>query len=96
MPEETHHPKPFNPALNNALARLILELLDRANGYAVPETTLKESLRNMVRPPAEEEDFRDALLILNQREMIGFLNDDLTGERTFFLKEKGKAYRRSV
>jgi hypothetical protein len=82
--------------MNNTLAKLILEALLRAEGYSVPESTLVDGLKNMVRPPADAEDFRDSFIILLQRDLVGFENDKVTDERKFRLKEQGRNYLRDL
>jgi hypothetical protein len=79
----------------NALVKLILKHLDIAAPHMLPEETLFVNLRDMVRPVATEEQFRDAVYLLLQKEFIGFVRDELTDEKKFFIKEAGQAaYRR--
>jgi len=78
--------------MNNALAKLIMEALKRADGYTLPESTLVTTLKSMVVPTAEDEDFSASFRLLIQRDMVGFKKDDITDERHFFLKSKGEAW----
>jgi hypothetical protein len=78
--------------MKNALGKLILESLKRADGHTLPETTLVTTLTPMVAPPAERNDFTDSFTLLLQRDLIGFKNDEVSEERHFFLKDKGEAY----
>jgi hypothetical protein len=78
--------------MQNPLAKLILESLKKAEGYLLPESTMKTQMRNMVVPPADDEDFANAFILLLERDYIGFNRDGVNDERKFFLKSKGEAY----
>jgi hypothetical protein len=75
----------------NKLARLILEHLDAAAPYMVPEPGLFSDLRQLVRPVAEEQDWTDAIYLLLQKEFIGFQRDEISDEKKFFIKEAGQS-----
>ncbi len=74
----------------NALARLLLKHLDLAGGHAVPEETLKSNLCDLVRPRATDMQWDDVVIDLLQREMIGFVRDEIDDTKKFYLKEKGQ------
>jgi hypothetical protein len=44
----------------------------------------------MVRPVATEEQWQEAVLLLLRRELIGFIADEVTGEKKFFIREAGQ------
>lgn len=75
----------------NKLARLILEHLNAAPHFMIPEGGLFSELRQQVRPVATESDWTDAIYLLVQKDFIGFLRDDLTDEKKFYIKEAGQA-----
>lgn len=80
----------------NALAKLLLKHLDVAAPYAVPEETLFTELRDLVRPVATEEQWTDTLYHLLQKEFIGFVRDDVSDEKKFFIKESGQTALRRI
>lgn len=73
----------------NKLARLILEHLDKAAPYSLPEEGLFSELRQMVRPVATQGQWTDAIYLLLQKDFIGFQRDRLSDEKKYFIKEAG-------
>lgn len=80
----------------NALARLILQHLDKSGGYALPDEGLFSELSVQVRPPATRVQFDDVIIDLQEREMISHLRDSITDEKKYFIKEKGQAALRRI
>ena len=78
------------------LALLLLEHLDAAGAYMVPESTLQVKLCRLVRPIADDRQWNDEVLALLRLKFIGFEKDRLTRERKFFLREAGQIYRRQA
>jgi hypothetical protein len=76
------------------IRRTILDFLERAEPYALPEATLKAEVRAATRPPATEADFDDALLFLGSRGYIRHLTDDMDPDDAdsgkWFITESGK------
>jgi hypothetical protein len=59
------------------LRRAILEILERANPYALPEEQLTVELNGMVRPPAGKAEFDEEILFLQSRAYIATVPDPL-------------------
>ena len=78
------------------LALLLLEHLDAAGDYMVPESTLKTKLCRLVRPIATDLQWDDEILTLLRLKFIGFEKDRLTQARKFFIREAGQVYRRQA
>ena len=80
----------------NKLALLLLDHLDAAGDYMIPENTLKTTLCRLVRPVATERQWEDEVLTLLRLKFIGFEKDRLTRARKFFIREAGQVYRRQA
>ena len=59
------------------LRRAILDILERAQPYALPESQLKIELNGAVRPPAGDAEFDEEILFLQTRAYIATVPDPL-------------------
>ncbi len=74
------------------LRRAALDLLERAEPYALPERQLQIELNGRVRPPAGQAEFEDMVTYLATRKFIALLQDSLDPERSqWLITETGKA-----
>ena len=74
------------------IRKATLEILERAEPYALPERQLLVELNTALRPPAAQAEFDDALIFLNIRNHIAIVPDNL--DETFVkwvITETGKA-----
>jgi hypothetical protein len=62
---------------SNTIRRAILEILERAQPYALPEQQLTVELNGMVRPPAGKAELDDEILFLQVRGYITTVPDSL-------------------
>jgi hypothetical protein len=54
----------------NDIARAILQTLQHAHGYAVPEPSLRPQVNGLIRPPADDAEWTAATDMLAARESI--------------------------
>lgn len=81
-----------NPFRETDLRRSILEALELASPFALPEESLRTSVNSRVRPPAGEEEFGEALLALSTRKAIATVPDSLDENLVkYTITEVGKA-----
>jgi hypothetical protein len=74
------------------IRKAILEILARAQPYALPEAQLKIELDGSVRPPVQQAEFDEALLQLSNRAAIGTVPDPLDEELVkWTIREAGVA-----
>ena len=62
------------------IRRAVLEILSLASPYALPEAQLRTEVNGLVRPPAGQAEFDEAVLFLNTRRAIRTVPDDLAPE----------------
>ena len=59
------------------LRKAILDILERAQPYALPESQMKVELNGAVRPPAGDAEFDEEMLFLRTRGYIATVPDPL-------------------
>jgi len=59
------------------IRRAVLEILERAQPYALPEEQLKIELNATIRPPVGQAEFDDQVLFLQMRTYIATVPDPL-------------------
>jgi len=80
-----------DPARNQTIRRTILEKLERAEPYALPEATLQGEVNANLRPPLAQAEFDDALLWLQGNRFVATLADDLDPDLVkWLITESGK------
>lgn len=57
----------MNPMRNKEIARTILETLRHAQGYAVPDASLRPQVSGLLRPPATDDEWEFALAMLSDK-----------------------------
>lgn len=62
---------------NTNIRRAVLDILERAQPYALPEPQLAIELNGVIRPPASQAEFDEELLILQTRGYITTVPDPL-------------------
>jgi hypothetical protein len=67
----------MNPTRQQDIRRAILDKLERAEPYALPETALQVEVNAQLRPPLGQAEFDEALLFLQSRGFVRTLPDDL-------------------
>ena len=73
------------------IARAILQTLKHAQGYALPEETLRTQVAGLLRPPAKDEEWTAAMDMLAGRESITRIESELDPElRQFAITERGR------
>lgn len=75
-----------DPARQQAIRREILEKLDRAHPYALPQPTLRTMLNSAIRPPVSDAEFDDAMSFLQAREFVTTRPDELDPENADLMK----------
>lgn len=79
------------------IRRAILEKLERAEPYALPETSLRVETSAQLRPPLADAEFDDAMLWLQSRRYIASLPDELDEELVkWLITEAGKTLLRKI
>jgi regulator of protease activity HflC (stomatin/prohibitin superfamily) len=73
------------------IRRTILEKLELAEPYALPEDALQTGVNASVRPPLGQAEFDDALTFLQSQRFVRTLPDDLDPDLVkFLITESGK------
>ena len=67
----------FKSMRSTNVRRAILEIVERANPYALPEEQLAVELNGMVRPPAGTAELDEEILFLQSRAYIATVPDPL-------------------
>jgi hypothetical protein len=65
---------------NTILRRTILDILERAQPYALPEKQLNVEVNGAVRPPTGAAEMDEALLFLNARGYVATVPDPLNDQ----------------
>jgi len=72
--------------------RAILEILERAEPYALPERQLKIEINSALRPPVGDAEFDDALCFISRRGLAATVPDPLDEQNVkWTISEPGKA-----
>ena len=79
------------------IRRAILDILERAQPYALPESQLVVELKAVVRPPASQAEFDEEMLFLQNRGYIDNVPDPLDDRLVkWAITEAGMAMLRHV
>lgn len=66
----------MNPFRTKQIRRAILETLVMARGYAIENLTLKEHVNDLLRPPVEHDEWKDAINFLALGEYVSRVSED--------------------
>jgi hypothetical protein len=81
----------MNPFRKADIARSILETLKHAQGFAVPEASLRPQVDGMLRPPADDAEWTAAVDMLAGRESIVAIPSDLDPDlKQWAITERGR------
>lgn len=81
----------MNPFRKNDIARAILQTLGHAQGYAVPEPTLRPQVAGLLRPPPQDAEWTAATDMLGAREAIVRIPAELDPELVqWAITERGR------
>lgn len=81
----------MNQFRKSDIARSILETLQHAQGYAVPEVGLRPQVSGLVRPPATDDEWTAAIDMLAGREAIAAIPSELDPElKQWAITERGR------
>lgn len=81
----------MNPFRKTDIARAILQTLKHAQGYAVPEATLRPQVDGLLRPPANDAEWKAATDMLAGREAIRQIPAELDPELVqWSITERGR------
>lgn len=81
----------MNPFRKNDIARAILQTLAHADGFAVPEPSLRPQVDGMLRPPATDAEWTAAVDMLAGRESIAPIESTLDPDlKQWAITERGR------
>lgn len=81
----------MNPFRKSDIARAVLQTLSHANGWALPEPSLRPQVDGLIRPPTEDAEWTAAVDMLAGREAIKAIENSLDPEiRQWAITERGR------
>jgi hypothetical protein len=81
----------MNQFRKSDIARAILQTLKHAQGYAVPEPSLRPQVDGMLRPPAKDDEWSAAIDMLAAREAVAAIPSELDPElKQWAITERGR------
>lgn len=80
-----------NPQRKSTLSRALLECLEAASPYALPEDSLRTECNARIRPPADRDEFRAALDAMRAKRAVAIVPDDFDADLVkWTITEAGK------
>lgn len=81
-----------DPHRNSTISRTILDCLELASPYALPEASLRTEINARIRPPCGEEEFGEGLAALQRKRAVAVVEDTLDEELVkWTITEAGRA-----
>jgi hypothetical protein len=86
----------MSPVRKKQVRRAILETLEMAKGYALESGALEMHVNDLLRPPVDSDEWKDAINFLGLGEYIRIVNNDFdTTMKQWCITERGKTLLRS-
>lgn len=81
----------MNPLRRSHLLRSVLETLNFARGYAVPESALRPQVDGLMQPPTSDEEWQAAVADLEARDAIKPIESELDPTlKQFAITQRGR------